>query len=221
VEENHKSLHQEEGVIVIQAIFDDVFEEALGFRVSSEHGGGHDTAKEERHSPPRWPESYKELVHEVYRTLRAYGGAARPTLSIDPFIHSTSIHSAVLRIWLLVGGGGEEVSRLEKRLVANVDFDDPALNSLGFGTDIYYMLGHLGWVQFSNGVLVYTHKEFVLENLMTMRRSLMRGYQVYHSDWRGFSKWFPMSTLGSYLGSKRGLQRKLMCRKTCWMDFGI
>jgi hypothetical protein len=26
VEENHKSLHQEEGVIVVQAIFDDVFE---------------------------------------------------------------------------------------------------------------------------------------------------------------------------------------------------
>jgi hypothetical protein len=47
VEENHKSLHQEEGVVVVQAIFYDVFEEALGFRVSSKHGGGHDTAKEE------------------------------------------------------------------------------------------------------------------------------------------------------------------------------
>jgi hypothetical protein len=45
----------------------------------------------------------------------------------------------------------EKLSRLEKRLVANVDFDDQALNALGFGTDIYYMLGHLGWVQFSNG----------------------------------------------------------------------
>jgi hypothetical protein len=31
VEENHMSLHQEEGVIVVQAIFDSVFEEALGF----------------------------------------------------------------------------------------------------------------------------------------------------------------------------------------------
>jgi hypothetical protein len=31
VEENHKSLHQEEGVIVIQADFDDIFKEALGF----------------------------------------------------------------------------------------------------------------------------------------------------------------------------------------------
>jgi hypothetical protein len=46
----------------------------------------------------------------------------------------------------------KKLSRLEKRLVANVDFDDQALNYLGFATDIYYMLGHLGWVQFSNGV---------------------------------------------------------------------
>jgi hypothetical protein len=45
VEENHKPFHQEEGVVVIQAIFNDVFKEALGFRVSSEHGGGHDTTE--------------------------------------------------------------------------------------------------------------------------------------------------------------------------------
>jgi hypothetical protein len=37
----------------------------------------------------------------------------------------------------------KKLSRLEKRLVANVDFDDQALNYLGFGTDIYYMMGHL------------------------------------------------------------------------------
>jgi hypothetical protein len=40
----------------------------------------------------------------------------------------------------------KKLSRLEKRLVANVDFDDQALNSFCFGTNIYYMLGHLGWV---------------------------------------------------------------------------
>jgi hypothetical protein len=110
VEENYKSLHQEEGVIVIQAVFDDVFEEAPGFRVSSEHGGGPDTAKEERHSPPRWHEGNKEHVHEVYRTSRAYGGAARPTSTIDPFICASSIYSAVFHIWLhyIVGRGGEE-----------------------------------------------------------------------------------------------------------------
>jgi hypothetical protein len=37
----------------------------------------------------------------------------------------------------------KKLSRLEKRLVANVDFNDQALNALGFGTDIYYMLGTL------------------------------------------------------------------------------
>jgi hypothetical protein len=40
----------------------------------------------------------------------------------------------------------EKLSRLEKRLMANVNFDDQSLNSLGFDTNIYYMLGHLGWV---------------------------------------------------------------------------
>jgi hypothetical protein len=62
----------------------------------------------------------------------------------------------------------KKLSRLEKRLVPNVDLDDQELNYLGFGTDIYYMLGHLGWVQFSNGVSADTHKEFALEIFMTI-----------------------------------------------------
>jgi hypothetical protein len=62
----------------------------------------------------------------------------------------------------------EKLTRLEKRLVANVDFDDQALQVLGFHTNIYYMLGHLGWVQFSKRVSANTHKEFTLEILMTM-----------------------------------------------------
>jgi hypothetical protein len=52
----------------------------------------------------------------------------------------------------------KKLSHLEKRLVANVDFDDQALNYLGFGMDIYYMLGHLRWVQFYNGMSANTHK---------------------------------------------------------------
>jgi hypothetical protein len=85
-------------------------------------------------------------------------------------IRSTSICSVVLRIWIYHhdGGGEEEAHFLEKRLVTNVDFDDQALHILGFGMDIYYMLGHLGLVQFSNGVSANTHKEFTLEILMTM-----------------------------------------------------
>jgi hypothetical protein len=59
----------------------------------------------------------------------------------------------------------KKLSRREKRLVANVDFDDQALNYLGFGTDIYYMLGHLGWVQFSNGVSANNTRGVCLGNL--------------------------------------------------------
>jgi hypothetical protein len=71
----------------------------------------------------------------------------------------------------------KKLSHLEKRLVPNVDFDDQALNYLGFGTDIYYMLRHLGWVQFSNGVSADTHKEFSLEILMTIVPILDDGVQ--------------------------------------------
>jgi hypothetical protein len=115
----------------------------------------------------------------------------------------------------------KKLSRLEKRLVANVDFDDQSVNAFGFGTSIYYMSGHLGWVQFSNGVSANTHKEFVLEILMTMAPILDEGCKVYHSIWRESNKWFPTSILGSYLGSKRELRRNLTCRMVCWMDFGI
>jgi hypothetical protein len=110
VEENHKPFHQEEGVVVIQAIFDNVFEEALGFRVSSEYGGEHDTTEEEQRSSPWWHEGYKKLVYEVHQTSRTYGGAARPTSSINTIICSTSVRSAVLRIWIHHhdGGVGEE-----------------------------------------------------------------------------------------------------------------
>jgi hypothetical protein len=69
----------------------------------------------------------------------------------------------------------EKLARLKKRLVANIDFDDQALHMLGFHTDVFYMLGHRGWVQFSNGVSVKTHKGFALEILMTMAPILDEG----------------------------------------------
>jgi hypothetical protein len=96
--------------IIIQAVVNDVFKEALGFRVSSEHGDRYGTTKEERCSPPWWHEGNKEHIHEVYRTSRAHGGAARFTSMIDPFNRATSIHSNIFLLWLhhIVGGGGEE-----------------------------------------------------------------------------------------------------------------
>jgi hypothetical protein len=109
MEENYKSFHQEEGIIVVQAIIDNLFEEALGFRVSSEYGGGHDTTEEERHSSPRWDEGHMKLVYEVHRTSRTYGGAACPTSPLDTIICSTSIRSAVFRgVCHHDGGGGGE-----------------------------------------------------------------------------------------------------------------
>jgi hypothetical protein len=49
----------------------------------------------------------------------------------------------------------KKLSRLEKRLVANVDFDDQDLNSLGFGTDIFICWGTLDGCNSSMGVGKY------------------------------------------------------------------
>jgi hypothetical protein len=87
----------------------------------------------------------------------------------------------------------KKLTRLEKRLVTNVDFDDQALNYLGFGTDIYYMLGHLGWVRFLNGVSANTHKEFALEILMTMAHILDEGVQSLSFRLEGIQQVVPMS----------------------------
>jgi hypothetical protein len=109
MEESYKYFHQE-GIIVVQAFIDNHFEEALGFRVSSEHGGGHGTAEEERYSSPRWDEGHTKLVYEVHRISRTYGGAARPTSPLVTTVRSTSIHSVVSRVWVYHhdGRGGEE-----------------------------------------------------------------------------------------------------------------
>jgi hypothetical protein len=88
---------------------DNLFEEALSFRVSSEYGGGHGTTKEERHSSPWWDEGHTKLVYEVHRISRTYSGAARPTSPLDTTIRSTSTRSVVFR-WVNHHdeGGGEE-----------------------------------------------------------------------------------------------------------------
>jgi hypothetical protein len=104
-EENYKSFHQEEGIIVVQAVIDNLFKEALDFLVSSEYGGGHGTAEEERHSSPQWDEGHTKLVYEVHRTSWMYGGAARPTSPLDTIICSTSTHFVVFQ-WVYHHDGG-------------------------------------------------------------------------------------------------------------------
>jgi hypothetical protein len=102
----------------------------------------------------------------------------------------------------------KKLSRLEKRLVANVDFDDQALNYLGFGTDIYYMLGHLGWVQFSNGVLTDTHKEFALEILMTIA-PILDGVQSLSFRLEGVQQVVPYEYVRELLGFQKGAPKKV------------
>jgi hypothetical protein len=103
----------------------------------------------------------------------------------------------------------KKLSHLEKRLVANVDFDDQALNYLGFGTDIYYMLGHLGWVQFSNWVLANTHKEFALEILMTMAPILDEWVQSLSFRLEGIQQVVPYEYVRELLGFQKGAPEKV------------
>jgi hypothetical protein len=98
----------------------------------------------------------------------------------------------------------KKLARLEKRLVANVDFKDQALNLLGFVTDIYYMLGHLGWVQVFNGVSANTHKEFSLEILMTMAPILDEGVQSLSFRLEGIQQVVPYEYIRELLGFQKG-----------------
>jgi hypothetical protein len=98
----------------------------------------------------------------------------------------------------------KKLSLLENRLEANDDFDDQALNPLGFGMDIYYMLGHLGWVQFSNGVSANTHKEFALEILMTMEPILDEGVPSLSFRLEGIQQVVPYEQIRELLGFQKG-----------------
>jgi hypothetical protein len=103
----------------------------------------------------------------------------------------------------------KKLSRLERRLVANVDFDDQALDYLGFGMDIYYMLGNLGWVQFSNGVSANTHKEFALEILMTIAPILDDGVQSLSFRLEGIQQVVPYEYVRELLGFQKGVSEKV------------
>jgi hypothetical protein len=103
----------------------------------------------------------------------------------------------------------KKLSCLEKRLVENVDFDDQDLNSLGFGIDIYYMLGHLGWAQFSNGLSANTHKEFALENLMTMAPILDEGVPSLSFRLEGIQQVVSYEHIRELLGFQKGAPEKV------------
>jgi hypothetical protein len=103
----------------------------------------------------------------------------------------------------------KKLFRLEKRLVTNVEFDDQALYYLGFGTDIYYMLVHLGWVQFSNGVSADTHKEFALEILITIAPILDDGVQSLSYCLEGVQQVVPYEHVRELLGLHKRAPEKV------------
>jgi hypothetical protein len=108
----------------------------------------------------------------------------------------------------------KKLARLEKGLVANVDFDDQALHILGFHTDI------ITWVQFSNRVSANTHKGFTLEILMTMAHVLDEGVPSFSFRLEGVEQVVPYA-LGDCLVFKREPRNKCMCMKAHWKVFGV
>jgi hypothetical protein len=70
------------------------------------------------------------------------------------------------------------------------------------------MLGHLGWVQFSNGVLANTHKEFALEILMTMAPILDEGVQSLSIRLEGIQRG-SLRYIRELLGFQKGAPEKV------------
>jgi hypothetical protein len=102
----------------------------------------------------------------------------------------------------------KKLSRLEKRLV-------------GFGTNIYYMLEHLGWVQFSNGVSAKTHKVFALEILMTMVPILDEGVPSLSFCLEGIQRVVPYEQIRELLRFQKGASEKVDVSDAMLGGFGI
>jgi hypothetical protein len=83
---------------IIEGAIIELFEEALGLRVSPNHGGRCGTI-EERHAAPWWHEEYTKFIHAVHRTARTHGRATCSTMLLNSFIRSTTIHSEAFQ-WI-------------------------------------------------------------------------------------------------------------------------
>jgi hypothetical protein len=71
------------------------------------------------------------------------------------------------------------------------------------------MLGHLGWVQFSNRVSANTHKEFALEILMTMAPILDEGVPSLSFCLEGIQQVVPYEHIRELLGFQKGAPEKV------------
>jgi hypothetical protein len=130
VEENHKSLHQEEGIVVVQAIFDDVLRMHSVFE--SPHSMEEDTAPPRRNdtlllggmratrsSSMRFNEPQGRIEEPPVPPRRSTHSSAPP-----PYTPRYSAYGFII----MSEEEEEKLSRLEKRLVANINFDDQAIN---------------------------------------------------------------------------------------------
>jgi hypothetical protein len=63
---------------------------------------------------------------------------------------------------------------------------------------------HRGWVQFSNGVSVNTHKGFALEILMTMAHILDEGVPSLSFHLEGVEQVIPYEYIEELLGFQKG-----------------
>jgi hypothetical protein len=71
------------------------------------------------------------------------------------------------------------------------------------------MLGHQGWVQFSNGVSVNTHKEFALEILMTMAHILEEGVLSLSLRLEVVEQVVPYEDIREFLGFQKGASKQV------------
>jgi hypothetical protein len=71
------------------------------------------------------------------------------------------------------------------------------------------MLGHLGWVQLSNGVSANTHKEFALEILMTMLPILDEGVPSLSFRLEGIQQVVPYEHIRELLGFQKEAPEKV------------
>jgi hypothetical protein len=112
----------------------------------------------------------------------------------------------------------KKLSCLEKMLVASIDFDDQALQVFGFHMDIFYMLAHIGWAQFSNGVSVNT-KESALEILMTMAHILDEGVSSLSFCLEGVEQVVRYEYIRELLGFQKGASEQVDVHGDTLEDF--
>jgi hypothetical protein len=204
VEDSHQCLPQED--TIIEGTIIEVFEDALGLRVSPKHRGRCGITKEQH------AEEYTKLVRAVHRTARTHGRGARSTMMLSSFIRSTTIHSEVSNGCIMKTEEEEEERRvhLEKRLEPNVDLDD-ALQVLDSTRISNLEQPWIGAILY--GVGVNTHKELDLEVLMTLASVINEGVSCLSFRLEDEEQLVPFGYNGELLGYKKEARSKLMSKK--------